>query len=146
MRTEPVILLVEDSSDDLRLLQHHFNRAGLREPLHTVSDGVEAMSYLLGHGVYAERKRYPQPNLLLIDINMPRVNGLELMSWLRTQPEFEHLIIVALSSSSAQQDINRAYEMGANSYLIKPVSPDELEKLIHAFCQYWITFNRLPRF
>src|SRR5258706_14431591 len=129
MRTEPVILLVEDSSDDLRLLNHFLAKAGLREPLHAVADGVEAMSYLLGQGAYADRRRYPQPNLLLIDINMPRVNGFEFMSWLRTQPDFEHLIIVALSSSSAQQDINRAYELGANSYLIKPVSPDELEKL-----------------
>ena len=145
MTSEPVLLLVEDSGDDLRLLQRFFAKAGLRQPIRSVPDGVEAMSYLLGHRVYADRERYPQPNLLLIDINMPRVNGLELMSWLRTQPDFDHLIVVALSSSSDQQEINRAYQMGAHSYLLKPTAPDELESVIKAFCDYWIRSNCLPQ-
>ena len=143
--SEPVLLLVEDSGDDLRLLERFFAKAGLRQPLRSVPDGVEAMSYLLGRGVYADRERYPQPNLLLIDINMPRVNGLELMSWLKTQPDFDHLIVVALSSSCDQQEINRAYQMGAHSYLLKPASASELEGTIRAFCEYWVRSNCLPQ-
>jgi len=145
MRPEPIILLVEDCPDDLLLLQRFFSKAGLRNPVQSVPDGVEAMSYLLGRGPYADRKAYPEPNILLIDINMPRVNGLELMSWLRTQPDFEHIVAIALSGSAEQDEINRAYQMGANSYLLKPSASAELEKVINAFYQYWICSNHLPR-
>src|SRR2546425_11206925 len=145
MRAEPVILLVEDSLDDLELLRRFFAKAGLQNPLHAVADGVEAMSYLLGRGKYVDRARYPAPNILLIDINMPRVNGLELMSWLRTQPDFEHLVVIALSGSAEQDEIDRAYQMGANSYLLKPASAAELERVIRAFWDYWVCSNYLPR-
>jgi len=91
------------------------------------------------------RARYPEPNILLIDINMPRVNGLELMSWLRTQPDFEHLVVIALSGSAEQEEIDRAYQMGANSYLLKPASGAELERVIRAFWDYWVCSNYLPR-
>src|SRR5207247_3804682 len=114
------MLLVEDAPNDLELMKRFFSKAGLQNPLQAVPDGVEAMSYLLGRAKYADRARYPEPNILLIDINMPRVNGLELMSWLRTQPDFEHLIVIALSGSAEQEEIDRAYQMGANSYLLKP--------------------------
>jgi len=122
-----------------------FSKAGLRKALRSVPDGVEAMSYLLGRGKYADRETYPEPNILLIDINMPRVNGLELMSWLRTQPDLEHLVVIALSGSAEQDEIDRAYQMGANSYLLKPVSATELERVIDAFYRYWVDANCLPR-
>ena len=145
MHAEPVILLVEDSSDDLELLRRFFAKAGLQNSLQAVPDGVEAISYLLGRGKYDDRGRYPEPNIVLIDINMPRVNGLELMSWLRTQPDFERLVIVALSGSGHQDEIDRAYEMGANSYLLKPTSGAELERVIKSFYDYWVRSNYLPR-
>jgi CheY-like chemotaxis protein len=145
MRCEPVILLVEDNGDDLRLLQRLFAKAGLRQPLRSVPDGVEAMSYLLGRGMYANPEHYPPPDILVIDINMPRVNGFELMSWLKTQPDFEQLIVIALSSSSEQDEINRAYQMGATSYLLKPALASELEATVNAFYQYWVRANWLPR-
>ena len=145
MRPEPIILLVEDCPDDLGLLRRFFSKAGLRNPLQSVPDGVEAMAYLLGRAQYADRKTYPEPNILLIDINMPRINGLELMSWLRTQPDFEHLVVIALSGSAEQEEIDRAYQMGANSYLLKPSGGAELEKVISAFYQYWVCSNHLPR-
>lgn len=145
LRTEPVILVIEDCSDDLQLLQRLFSKAGLRKSLRSVPDGVEAMSYLLGRGKYADRENYPEPNILLIDINMPRVNGLELMGWLRTQPDFEYLVVIALSGSAEQDEIDRAYQMGANSYLLKPASATELERVIEAFYCYWVGANCLPR-
>src|SRR4051794_36529972 len=85
---EPVLLLVEDSHFDIELLQHAFKKAGLSQPMKVVRDGVDAMSYLLGVGEFADRERYPVPNILLIDLNMPRFSGLEFLTWLRTQPEF----------------------------------------------------------
>lgn len=145
IRAEPIILLVEDSPNDLELLKRFFSKAGLQKPVQSVPDGVEAMSYLLGRGPYADRRTYPEPNILLIDINMPRVNGLELMSWLRTQPDFEHLVVIALSGSVEQEEIDRAYQMGANSYLQKPSSVAELEQMARAFYEYWVRSNYLPR-
>src|SRR5438046_649948 len=117
---EPVILLLEDSENDALLLQHAFKKAGLAEPLRVVRDGVDAMSYLLGLGIFADREKYPMPSILLLDLSLPRLNGLELLAWLRTQPDFQHLMIVVLTGSARRQEINTAYEMGANSYLIKP--------------------------
>jgi CheY-like chemotaxis protein len=145
MAAEPNILLVEDSEDDAKLLQKLFAKAGLSTPIHVVADGVEAMSYLLGRDKFADRTNFPEPNILLIDLHMPRVNGLELMSWLQTQPDFEHLIIVALSGSAEQDEIDRAYQTGANSYLLKPGSAIELERVVNSFLNYWVRSNYLPR-
>jgi len=145
MAAEPKILVIEDSEDDAKLLQRLFTKAGLTSPVQFVADGVEAMSYLLGRDQYADRTKFPEPNILLIDLHMPRVNGLELMSWLQTQPDFEHLIIVALSGSAEQDEIDRAYQMGANSYLLKPGSAVELERVVNAFFNYWVRSNYLPR-
>ena len=145
MAAKPNILVVEDCADDAKLLHRLFSKTGFNLTLQFVSDGVEAMSYLLGRGQFADRQQYPEPNLMLIDLHMPRVNGLELMSWLKTQPDFEHLIIIALSGSADQDEIDRAYQMGANSYLLKPRSAIELERVIDAFCRYWIGSNYLPR-
>jgi CheY-like chemotaxis protein len=145
MAAEPNILLVEDSEDDAKLLQKLFAKAGLSTPINVVADGVEAMSYLLGRDKFADRTSFPEPNILLIDLHMPRVNGLELMSWLQTQPDFEHLIIVALSGSAEQDEIDRAYQMGANSYLLKPGSALELDRTVNGFLNYWVRSNYLPR-
>jgi CheY-like chemotaxis protein len=145
MAAEPNILLVEDSEDDAKLLQKLFAKAGLSTSINVVADGVEAMSYLLGRDKFADRTNFPEPNILLIDLHMPRVNGLELMSWLQTQPDFEHLIIVALSGSAEQDEIDRAYQMGANSYVLKPGSAIELERVVNSFLNYWVRSNYLPR-
>ena len=93
---EPVILLIEDSENDALLLRHAFKKAGLVNSLQVVRDGVDAMSYLLGLGEFADREKNPSPNILLIDLNLPRLNGLELLAWLRKQPEFQHLNRAAL--------------------------------------------------
>src|SRR5438477_4850540 len=107
---EPIILLIEDSENDVVLLQHAFEKAGLRKPLQVVRDGIDAMSYLRGLGEFGDREQYPLPNILLIDLNMPRFNGLELLAWLKTQPEFDHLMIVVLTGSAAKDQINKAYQ------------------------------------
>ena len=142
---EAVILLVEDSHFDVELLRHAFRKAGLSRPLQVVRDGVDAMSYLLGVGDYADRDQYPAPSILIIDLNMPRFNGLELLTWLRTQPDLQHLLVVVLTGTNRQQDIDIAYRMGAKSYLVKPTQADELQALINAFYEYWIAHNYFPQ-
>jgi len=141
---EPVLLLVEDSHFDIELLQHAFKKAGLTQPLKVVRDGVDAMSYLLGVGEFADRQKHPLPNILLIDLNMPRFSGLEFLTWLRTQPEFQHLLVVVLTGTVRQKDIDVAYRMGAKSYLVKPTRADELQKVVNAFYDFWIAHNHFP--
>ena len=141
---EPVILLVEDSHFDVELLRHAFHKAGLSRPMQIVRDGVDAMSYLLGVGEYVDRDQFPPPNILIIDLNMPRFNGLELLTWLRTQPELQHLLVVVLTGTGRQHDIDIAYRMGAKSYLVKPTQADEFQSLINSFYDYWIAHNHFP--
>jgi CheY-like chemotaxis protein len=142
--TDPVILLIDDSDSDIALLRQAFVKAGMRRPLQVVGDGVDGMSYLLGRGEYADREKHPMPSILLIDVNMPRLNGLELLTWLRTQPEFGHLMVIVLTGQARIEAINHAYHLGANSYLVKPVRHDELLELIQCFYQYWVIHNHLP--
>lgn len=142
---EPVILLVEDSQFDVELLRHAFRKAGLGRALQVVRDGVDAMSYLLGIGEYLDRQKHPAPNILIIDLNMPRFNGLELLTWLRTQPDLQHLLVVVLTGTGRQHDIDIAYRMGAKSYLVKPTQADEFQALINSFYEYWIAHNNFPQ-
>ena len=141
---DPVILLIEDSESDILLLQEAFKKAGLGNPLNVVHDGVEAMSYLLGRGVYSERHKHPDPNLLLVDINMPRLNGLELVTWLRTQPDFAHLMVVVLSNTATPEQVQYAYQMGAKSFMVKPADRKEFQNLVSCFYLYWGVYNRFP--
>lgn len=141
---DPIILLVEDSESDIVLLRKAFDKAGMKYPLHVVRDGVDAMSYLLGRGEFADRIAYPMPSILIIDVNMPRLNGLELMTWLRTQPEFGHLMVIVLTGDARIEAVNHAYHLGANSYLMKPTRHEELVDLIQCFFRYWVVHNYLP--
>jgi CheY-like chemotaxis protein len=142
--TEPVILLVDDSESDIALLRQAFSKAGMHRTLEVVRDGVDAMSYLLGRGDFADRESYPMPSILIIDVNMPRLNGLELLTWLRTQPEFGHLMVIVLTGDARIEAVNHAYHLGANSYLQKPVRHEELTDLINCFFRYWVIHNHLP--
>src|SRR5438477_740014 len=141
---QPVILLIEDSENDVLLLRHAFKAAGLANPLQVVRDGVDAISYLLGLGEFGHREIYPFPNILVLDLNMPRLNGLELLAWLRTQPDLQHLMIVVLTGSARKEEINMAYQMGAHSYLVKPTQARQLQRLVEAFFEYWVVQNHLP--
>jgi|SRR5437867_4808899 len=141
---EPVILLIEDSENDALLLQHAFKKAGLTKPLQIVRDGVDATSYLLGLGEFSDRQKYPFPKILLIDLNMPRLNGFELLGWVKSKPDLQHLMVVVLTGSARKPEINAAYQLGAKSYLVKPTRSEDLQQLIDAFFQYWIVHNHLP--
>lgn len=144
MRNDQFILLVEDDPNDMLLIQRAFQKAGLREALKTVRDGEQAIDYLSGRHAYADRERYPLPFLMLLDLKMPGTDGFEVLRWARAEPELKRLLIVVLTSSNFQVDVDRAYELGANSYLVKPVEFQEMANLIMRFEAYWTEINRMP--
>jgi CheY-like chemotaxis protein len=142
------ILLAEDDPNDVILFQRAMERASLSAySLQVVRDGEEAISYLSGKSVYADRDRYPLPALVLLDLKMPRKSGLEVLSWLRRQPQLRHLIVVFLTSSNCEDDIRLAYDAGANSYLMKPAEFTEMVEMIRKASVYWLELNqRIPAF
>jgi CheY-like chemotaxis protein len=144
MINNQIILLAEDDPNDVTLLQRAFQKAGLRDNLKVVRDGEQAIDYLIGKGPYSNRDRYPLPFLLLLDLKMPGTDGFEVLQWVRAEAELKRLLIVVLTSSNLQADVDRAYELGANSYLVKPVEFDEMVNMIQRFEAYWSEINRMP--
>lgn len=136
------ILYAEDDENDAFLMERAFQRVGLKNPLQIVADGQEAIDYLAGEGRYADRGEFPVPCLLLLDVQLPRKSGLEVLKWLRNTPAVCTLPAVMLTSSAQDTDVHRAYIMGANGYLVKPGGPDDLETLVRAIRDYWVLANR----
>ena len=128
-----VILLVEDSADDAALIGSIFRQAKVPYPLFVVEDVVSAFCYLRGEGEYADRQRYPFPTLLLLDLRFPAGSGFEVLEWLKYQPDLQRLVTVVLSGSNQQNDIQRAYHLGANAYVVKSPSYDDLINLLKSF-------------
>ena len=139
-----VILVVEDDPNDILLIQRAFAKARILNPLRTVSNGDEAVAYLAGEGIHADRENFPVPVLVLLDLKLPRRSGLEVLAWIRGQPGLKRLPVVVLTSSKESVDINRAYDLGANSYLVKPVGFDSLLELVKSLEVYWMMLNQNP--
>jgi CheY-like chemotaxis protein len=139
-----IILLVEDDENDVLLLKRAFTRAGLKDNVRVVRNGQDAMNYLGGHGSYSNRDEHPLPFLVLLDLKMPGVDGFEVLQWARKDPNLKRLLIVVLTASNLQADVDRAYELGANSYLVKPIEFDEMVALVGRFQAYWSELNRIP--
>ncbi|MCR4296593.1 MAG: response regulator [Elusimicrobia bacterium] len=144
MPLRPVVLLVEDDPDDAFLLQDACKRLGHEEMLRVVRDGEEAIAYLLGQGAFADRLRFPLPRLILLDLKLPRISGLEVLDWRRGQGRLKNIPVIVLTASQSDADIARAYELGANSYLVKPVDSTAQLAMVKAACAYWIELNRTP--
>ena len=138
---QSLILHVEDDPNDVLLLQHACRKAATTCNIQAVSDGDEAIAYLKGIDHFADRERFPLPHLILLDLKMPRISGFEVLSWLRDNPKLRFIPVVVLSSSNHDSDLRRAYELGANSYLIKPVSFDSLVEIIRTIHDYWLRLN-----
>ena len=139
-----LILLVEDREDDVRLLLKAFEQSGVKAPIHVVRDGEEAIHYLAGKGKYAVRSEYPLPTVMLLDLKMPRVDGFEVLKWVRAQPTLRNLLILVLTCSEDIRDVNRAYELGANSFLVKPHDFADTRELGKDILNYWINANQPP--
>jgi CheY-like chemotaxis protein len=144
MLNNECILLVEDDPNDVLLVQRAFQKAGLGQTLKVARDGDEAIEYLGGQGQYADREQYPLPFLLLLDLKMPGTNGFEVLQWVRAEADLRRLLVVVLTSSNLQTDVDRAYELGANSYLVKPVEFSEMVNMLQRFEAYWTEINRTP--
>ncbi|GAB4370226.1 MAG: response regulator [Elainellaceae cyanobacterium] len=121
MKANQTILLAEDNRADILLAQRAFRNLGSAYVLHIVEHGDAAVDYLAGIGEYTDRHRYPFPNLLLLDLKMPRRSGFEVMEWLQQQPQLQ-LPVVVLTTSNSQGEIDRAYSLGAKTYLLKPIT------------------------
>lgn len=141
MNGECTILLVEDRPDDAELIRYAFGKLGIPNPLTVVGDGDAAVDYLGGTRAYGDRLRHPLPALILLDLKLPRRSGLEVLRFLRRQDATRHTPVVVLTSSSQREDIRRAYDGGANSYLVKPVGRDSLIAMVRALELYWMNFN-----
>jgi CheY-like chemotaxis protein len=139
------ILLVEDEENDVMLLQRAFRRAGMVNPLQVVRHGDDAVAYLEGSGEYTDRAKYPLPVLVLLDLKLPRRTGLEVLEWVKGQTGVKKIPIVVLTSSKNDSDVDRAYDLGANSYLVKPVSFETLLELVKSLELYWLVLNERPK-
>jgi len=144
MLTDQFILLADDDPNDTLLIKRAFQKAGLGDILKSVSDGEQAIDYLRGARAYADRASFPLPFLLLLDLKMPGTNGFEVLQWVRAQSDLKRLLVVVLTSSNFQTDVDRAYELGANSYLVKPIEFNEMVNTIQRFEAYWTELNRFP--
>jgi CheY-like chemotaxis protein len=133
------ILLAEDDSDDVLFIGMAFEQAGFKSPLVVVNDGTQAIEYLKGNGIYADRARFPNPTLLVLDLHLPRASGFEVLEWIRQRPEWMALPIIILTSSINGADMKRAYDLGANFFLSKPVKFDDLVQTIRDLGAYGLS-------
>ena len=135
---EYTVLLVEDDLNDIFLVKRAFKLAHIPNPLQVVTDGLEAINYLSGNDKYADRKTYPLPKLIVMDIKMPRKTGFEVLEWVKGDGRpLRRIPIIIVSSSDNPADINRAYELGANAYMIKPMDFKAVEHLFESITHYW---------
>ncbi len=135
---EPLtILLVEDEADDVLLFRRALEKTGVQYPLQVVTDGEAALAYLAGSGKYADRTKYPRPGAIILDLKMPRLDGLQVLASIKNNPDLRVIPTLILSSSKVPDDIARAYELGANSYFAKPSVPGDLHALVQVVNDYW---------
>ena len=144
MNTDAIVLYAEDDVNDVMLMERAFAKAGAGERLRVVPDGKEAIAYIQGKGKYADRTENPRPFLLLNDLKMPAKSGFDVLKWVRNHRELEMLPTVVLTSSESDPDIKRAYELGVNSYLIKPPTLAKITALAENLDRYWVNLNRVP--
>jgi len=142
---QPVILLAEDSDDDVYMLRRAFEQAGIELPLQVVSDGEQAIAYLTGQGKFANRAEYPLPDLFLLDLKMPRKNGFEVLGWLRQHPTLAPLRTIVLTTSDEIRDVNRAYAMGANSFLTKPIDFTDFKNTLQEMFNFFLVKAKAPQ-
>lgn len=145
MARTAAILLVEDDANDALLVRKAAQKTLVGIPVLVVGNGQEAVQYLQGTGVYADRTKYPFPDIVLLDLKMPVMNGFEVLRWVRSQPKLRRLPVIILTGSVHEGDTKAAYEEGANSYLIKPGNFNELVETLRNLGDFWLAGTRLPR-
>jgi CheY-like chemotaxis protein len=144
MPNRKAILVADDSSDDTFLLKRAFHKAGIDVPLYFVRDGQEAVNYLAGEDEFRDRTAHPLPRLMLLDLKMPKLDGFDVLHWLQKQPALRRLVVTVLTSSDERKDVNRAYDLGANSYLVKPPVFSGYTEIAEKLRSYWLELNQHP--
>jgi two-component system, response regulator len=138
------ILLVEDNPNDVELTLNAFARQKLDTRFHVASDGAEALDYVFGRGAHHGRDITQRPKLILLDLKLPKVNGLEVLREIKTDPRTKVIPVLILTSSNVERDIAAGYELGANGYIIKPVNFDQFLLMVNSVGTYWLRFNQNP--
>jgi CheY-like chemotaxis protein len=141
-KTSRALLLIEDNADDVFLMKRALKAARVMNPLYVVEHGQEAVDYLGGAGKFADRESYPLPAVVFLDLKLPFISGHEVLAWIRRQKQLESLVVVVLTSSNEASDLSRCYSLGANSYVVKPPTSEQLEELAKAFKWYWLEYNQ----
>jgi two-component system, chemotaxis family, response regulator Rcp1 len=136
-----VILLVEDNDNDVELTKLGFRRAKFAVDLHHVSNGEQCMAFLRKEGAHVNA---PTPDIILLDLNMPRMDGIEVMQEINKDEKLKHLVMVVLTSSKADEDVMRSYKLRCNSYLVKPINFEAFAKMIESLGDYWFTLVTMP--
>jgi CheY-like chemotaxis protein len=144
MAEQSVFLLVEDNENDIVLVRRAFSEAQLVNPLVVVKNGEEAMAYFMGIGAYKNRSEFPLPSLVLLDLKLPGMSGIDFLKWLREQPGMKTTRVVVLTSSNLSKDVNEAYQAGANSFLVKPTDFEMFVQVTSALSGYWIWTDKPP--
>jgi CheY-like chemotaxis protein len=133
------ILLVEDNEDDVFIIKRALKLAQNTNPLQIVTDGQQALDYLAGAGEYADRQKFPLPFMVFLDLKLPYIHGFEVLAWMRLRPELSSLVVVVLTSSAETRDHEKAYALGARSYLVKPPTPQALSDVFGSLKTYWLS-------
>ena len=138
------ILLAEDDENDVLLLRRAFQDAEIRNPLYVGHDGQEVIDWLAGANEFSDRSRHPLPCLLILDLKMPRMSGMDVLEWRRRQPALKCLPVVVFSSSAHPYDIEKAYGLGANAFVVKPADNEERARFVLNLKGFWLQFNEPP--
>ena len=142
---EPItVVIAEDNEDDITLLESALAAIACKNTIRIVRDGQELLDYLRGEGKYADRRAYPFPNVLLLDIKMPRVSGLDVLRWLNSHPECSVMPTVVFSASDLDEDVALAYELGANAYFVKPMTFQSLKDILRSMFEFWGKCTKPP--
>lgn len=137
MKSNYLILVVEDDDSDFFLLERAFRKNNIQNPIVRVKDGLDGLHYLQGTGDFTDRDKYPFPDVIILDLKTPRMSGMELLAWIRDHPDCRVIPTVIMSSSQQDVDVSRAYELGANTYFVKPTTFEDLIQLTNTIQDYW---------
>jgi CheY-like chemotaxis protein len=138
------VLVVEDHEDDMFFIKMACQRSGIPHSLRFVSDGKSAVDYLAGDGVFADRSLYPLPDVIFLDVKLPKLDGHGVLEWIRSQPHLKSLPVVMVTSSVQDSDVDRAYQLGVTSYLRKIISRAEFGQAVRVILKYWLELNVSP--
>jgi CheY-like chemotaxis protein len=138
MKPNYLILVVEDDDSDFFLLERAFRKNKIENPIIRVKDGLEGLHYLQGSGDYTDREKFPYPDVIILDLKTPRMSGMELLAWIKDHPECRVIPTVIMSSSQQDVDVAKAYELGANTYFVKPTTFEDLIELTNSIQTYWL--------